>query len=264
MSRRRFSQVFLKDSNLLKKIVSTAGVSEDEWVLEIGPGKGYLTSELLKAGAKVLAVEIDPDLCKFLQSEFLLFLNDRFFLVNGDFLKLDLRGLFESHGIYELKTVSNIPYHITTPILEKLIYNRQFFPEIYLTVQREVAGRIVASPGNKDYGSLTVFVNLYYESSIEFHISRFCFHPVPEVDSSLLRLKRKDVPQDLKEFEGFVRRLFGGRRKKIRTLLKAMGCYKPSFEAKFQDFLEKRPENLSVSDLDQIFRECLSVKNKVK
>jgi 16S rRNA (adenine1518-N6/adenine1519-N6)-dimethyltransferase len=264
MPQRKFSQVFLTDTNILKKIVETAKVKEDEWVLEIGPGKGYLTEELLKAGAKVIAIEIDEELFRYLKGEFVLFLDDRLFLYNADFLKINLKELFEKLGISETKVISNIPYHITTPILEKLIYSRDYFPEIYLTVQREVAERIVAPPGNKVYGSLTVFVNLYYTPSIEFNISRFCFHPVPLVNSAFLKLLRKEEVTDRRDLERFVRRLFEGRRKKIRTLLRAMGCYNPSLEPVFSNYLDKRPEELSISDFESIFRECSSLKNKVQ
>jgi len=264
MPRRKHSQVFLKDVNYVRKIAERADVSEREWILEIGPGRGNLTSELLKAGARVLAIEIDSDLNRFLSDQFSLFLNDRLFLINDDFLEINLADIFARYGISELKTVSNIPYHITTPILEKLIYNRNFFPEIYITVQKEVAERVVAPPGRKAYGSLSVFVNLFYDSFLEFNIPRSCFYPVPEVDSSLLRLKRKDVVEDLRDFERFVRRLFRGRRKKIRTLLKSMGYYSPSFESKFHDFLDKRPESLSISDFKDIFRECQAIKNEIQ
>jgi len=264
MSRRRLSQVFLTDTNILKKIVEDAGVKEGEWVLEIGPGKGYLTSELLKAGAKVIAIEVDEELFKFLLKDFILFVDDRLFLFNADFLKVDLKEILSRFGISELKVISNIPYHITTPILEKLIYNRQYFPEIYLTVQREVAERITASPGNKVYGSLTVFVNLYYTPHIEFNISRYCFHPVPLVNSAFLKLLRKEEAKDMRDLERFVRRLFEGRRKKIRTLLRAMGYYTPTMETIFPSFLDKRPEELTISDFENIFRECVSIKDKVQ
>jgi len=262
MAKPRYSQVFLKDPNILKKIVEKAEVKEDEWVLEIGPGKGYLTSELLKAGAKVVAIELDKDLFWYLKEEFLLFLDDRLFLFQGDFLKQDLGQIFRSLGIKELKVVSNIPYHITTPILEKLTYNRNFFPEIYLTIQREVAERIVARPGTKEYGALTVFLNLYFDCEVLFKIPRFCFSPIPKVDSSFVRLKRKEVA-DQKEFESFVRRLFSGRRKKVRTLLRAMSKYNEGLESIFPEFLDLRPEELDLSQLYQIFTKVNAVKDPV-
>ncbi len=261
MPKVKHSQVFFRDQNILKKIVDTAQIKEGDWILEIGPGKGYLTSELLKAGANVLSIEIDKDLYGFLQKEFLLFLNDRFFLVNEDFLKVNIEEFLERYGIKEIRVVSNIPYHITTPIFEKIIYNRSYFPEVFLTIQREVAERIVAKPGGKEYGSLSIFVNLYYDASIAFNISRHSFSPVPKVDSSFLKMIRKETREDYSKFERFVRALFQGRRKKIRTLLRSLGLYDVSMEGSLQQFLDKRPENLTPSELYFVFRECLSIKN---
>lgn len=263
MAKHRYSQVFLKDTNVLKKIVEKANIIEGDWVLEVGPGRGYLTTELLKAGARVIAIEIDKELFTSLYREFLLFVNDRLFLYNDDFLKADLNEIFKQLGIREAKVVSNIPYHITTPILEKLVYSRTLFPEIFLTVQKEVAERIVAKTGTKEYGSLSVFLNLYFDCKVEFKISRYSFSPVPRVDSAFISFKRKDTP-DLRDFESFVRKLFSGRRKKIRTLLRGMGKYYPFFEEKFSHYLDRRPEELGISQLYEIFVEVNTVKETIQ
>ncbi|MEO0228418.1 MAG: 16S rRNA (adenine(1518)-N(6)/adenine(1519)-N(6))-dimethyltransferase RsmA [candidate division WOR-3 bacterium] len=263
MSKPRYSQVFLKDSNILRKIVERAQIVEDEWVLEIGPGRGYLTNELLNAGARVIAIEVDKDLFTLLNREFLLFVNDRLFLYNEDFLKANLFEIFNRIGVEKAKVVSNIPYHITTPILEKLVYSRALFPEIYLTVQKEVAERIVAKTGTKEYGSLSIFLNLYFDCKIEFKISRYSFSPVPRVDSAFISLRSKNTP-DLKDFESFVRRLFTGRRKKIRTLLRGMGKYHTFIEEKFSHYLDRRPEELEISQLYEIFTEVNTVKDTIE
>lgn len=262
MAKPRHSQVFLKDSNVLRKIVETARIKEGDWVLEIGPGRGYLTTELLNSGAKVIAIEIDKDLYSYLRKEFLLFLDDRLFLYNEDFLKINLEKVFEERRIFEIKVVSNIPYHITTPIIEKLVYNRKYFPEIFLTVQKEVAERIVARTGTKEYGALSVFLNLYFDCKIEFKISRFSFSPVPRVDSAFISLKRKDTP-DMRDFELFVKRLFGSRRKKIRTIIRSMGKYVAQIEEKLPEFLDKRPEELTISQLYQVFSEINAIEKAV-
>jgi 16S rRNA (adenine1518-N6/adenine1519-N6)-dimethyltransferase len=262
MSKPRYSQVFLKDFNILKKIVERSSIKEGDWVLEIGPGKGYLTTELLNSGANVIAIEIDKDLYSYLCKEFLLFLDDRLFLYNEDFLKVNLEKVLEERGLNEIKVVSNIPYHITTPIIEKLAYNRKYFPEIFLTVQKEVAERIVAKMGTKEYGALSVFLNLYFDCRIEFKISRFSFSPVPRVDSAFISLMRKDAP-DMRDFELFVKRLFGSRRKKIRTIIRGMGKYAPQMEEKLHGFLDKRPEELTISQLYQVFAEINVIEKAV-
>ena len=173
----------------------------------------------------MVAFEVDPRLVLELRDRFALLLGDRFFLYDRDYLKVDLAGVFRELGIPgKAKLIANIPYYITTPILEKLIEERPFYSDIYLTVQREVAERITARPGTSEYGSLTIFVSYHFEPEILFHISPRSFRPVPKVSSSLLHLRPRPVPpvqvQDEALFFRIVRAAFGGRRKMLRTVLR--------------------------------------------
>jgi len=256
MAKIKRSQVFLKDKNILRKIVDSAGVKEDDWILEIGAGKGYLTEYLMKSGAKVIAIEVDSQFVEYLKREYALFLNHSLFLYKDDFLKIDLKNILDNHNVKEIKVVSNIPYHITSPIIKKLIRNKELFPEIYLTIQKEVAERITAGPGSKKYGALTLFVNLHYNPEILFIIKKGSFSPVPEVDSAFIKFVRKvEVILEKSEgFEQFVKKLFSRRRKKLKTILKGMISDQTVLENIPEEDLSKRPEDFTLEELIKIYR----------
>lgn len=256
MAKIRRSQVFLKDKNILRKIVDFAEVKEGDWILEIGAGKGYLTEYLLKSGAKVIAIEVDSQLVEYLKKEYALLLNHRLFLYKDDFLKIDLKNILDNHKLKEIKVVSNIPYHITSLILKKLIRNKDLFPEIYLTIQKEVADRITAGPGNKKYGALTLFVNLHFDPEILFVIKKGSFSPVPEVDSAFIKLVRKkqEILEKPESFERFVKKLFSRRRKKLKTILKEMVNDRTILEQIPEEDLSKRPEHFTLEELIKIYR----------
>jgi len=256
MAKIKRSQVFLKDKNILRKIVDSAGVKEDDWILEIGAGKGYLTEYLMKSGAKVIAIEVDSQFVEYLKREYALFLNHSLFLYKDDFLKIDLKNILDNHNVKEIKVVSNIPYHITSPIIKKLIRNKELFPEIYLTIQKEVAERITAGPGSKKYGALTLFVNLHYNPEILFIIKKGSFSPVPEVDSAFIKFVRKvEVILEKSEgFEQFVKKLFSRRRKKLKTILKGMISDQTVLGNIPEEDLSKRPEDFTLEELIKIYR----------
>ncbi len=227
LMRRRLGQVFLVDRNIIDKIVNFASVTGGEWIVEIGSGRGDLTEALLEKEAKVIALEVDRNLVKELRKRFVLLEGDRLFIYNVDFLKANLAKIRQELGIDEkLKCVSNIPYYITTPILTKLIDERDNFSDIYLTVQKEVADRLVAESSTSEYGSLTVFISYFFEIERLFNISRNCFRPVPRVSSTFIRLKPRQAPpvrvDDLDTFFKIVRLSFGNRRKKLRNAIKIL------------------------------------------
>lgn len=259
--RSKLGQVFLRDKNILDKIVRYAGVKDGEWIVEIGPGRGALTEFLLKRGANVIAFEIDPALTKELKRNFGLLIGDRFFLFEEDFLKVNLGDKLKEIGAPDhLKVVSNIPYYITTPILTKFIKERLFFGEIYLTIQKEVARRLVAKPGTGEYGSLTLYLMMFFDVEVLFDIPRTCFRPVPKVDSSFVRLKVREEPpvqvEDYTFLEQLIRHAFGGRRKKLKTVLK-INFGKLPFEKIETDSgisLERRGETLSLEEFEKLAR----------
>jgi 16S rRNA (adenine1518-N6/adenine1519-N6)-dimethyltransferase len=210
---RGLSQNFLVDKNVALKIVRTAAVSAGDHVLEIGPGPGALTSCLLDAGAKVFAIEKDPvfanELCRLTR-------DDRLVSISADFLKFSLSGLPSP-----LKVIANIPYHITTPILEKLFQHRELFSTLTLMVQKELADRMSASHGSKDFSSLALFLQFHATIAASFNVAASCFYPKPNVDSKVVQLALRPVPLEKSSiFFNLVRRGFRQRRKMLRVTLR--------------------------------------------
>ncbi len=218
--KKRLGQNFLIDRNIQEKIIEHCKLSLDDFVLEIGSGKGAITGLIAGRAAKVLAVEIDRDLCKILEDNLKSFSNVE--VVNRDFLKLDLKKYLEKSR--KIKVIGNIPYYITTPIIERLLESKDSFESIFITVQKEFALRAAAQAGSKDYSSLSCFLQYYTSPKILFTIKKTCFSPVPKVDSSLLELKIREKPpvetgdEDL--FFNIIRAAFNKRRKTLRNSLK--------------------------------------------
>ncbi|MBI3322928.1 MAG: ribosomal RNA small subunit methyltransferase A [Candidatus Omnitrophica bacterium] len=224
ISPRRLGQHFLVDGRALARIAQEAGAGPGDRVVEIGAGLGALTEELLGSGATVYAVERD--------SRFLKVLTDRFRersnlqLVRSDVLKLDLA----SYALGEpgsLRVIGNIPYSLTSPILEFLQRQRRWVRRVLLTIQREVAQRILAEPGTKEYSSITLFVRSAFEPSVLFNIPPGSFYPRPQVTSSVLRLEPLAEPPISPEQEErvlkLVRGLFTHRRKTLLNALRTSG-----------------------------------------
>lgn len=251
-------QNFLIDGNIVRNIVKGANISKDDYVLEIGPGIGTLTEELAINAKKVVSVELDKKLLPIL--EYTLSKYDNVEIVNGDILKIDVKGLIdEKLGGGPVKVVANLPYYVTTPIIARLIEDDLNIESITVMVQKEVADRMVAGPGNKQYGSLTVFVNFYSEPRILLTVPKTVFMPQPKVDSAVIRLniKENNTDVDRKLFFKVVKAAFSQRRKTILNSLsnKDLGLDKE----KTKEILEKcnispneRAENLKIEDFIKI------------
>jgi 16S rRNA (adenine1518-N6/adenine1519-N6)-dimethyltransferase len=180
----------LIDGNIVRKIVDAAEISEEDNVLEIGPGVGTLTEELALRAKKVVAVEIDEKLKK-VHAETLPYENVE--VVYGDILEIDLKEFSKEHFNEEaFKVVANLPYYVTTPIVEKLILSNVNLISITVMVQKEVAKRLSAGPNSKDYSSLSVFINYYSDSFYNFNVPKTVFMPKPNVDSAVITLKMKE------------------------------------------------------------------------
>jgi 16S rRNA (adenine1518-N6/adenine1519-N6)-dimethyltransferase len=209
---KRLGQNFLVSDDMRDKIIDTIGVATDDRVLEIGPGLGALTERLVPIADAVTAVEVDSGLSRVLADRFGAEKNFR--LIHGDFLKLDLADTFT-------KIVSNLPYYCASEILFHVA--RCSAPHVYVLLQKEMADRIVAGPGNKTYGALTVTLGFYYEPKVLFKVSKESFYPRPEVTSSFIRLVRRSRLQleggEVELFHLMVKSAFWGRRK---TMLKAL------------------------------------------
>jgi 16S rRNA (adenine1518-N6/adenine1519-N6)-dimethyltransferase len=221
--RKRWGQNFLIDRNTLDNVLRAAAVEPEDQILEIGPGLGTLTRELAERCRRVVAVEIDPLLIPILQGETLAGLSN-VEVVPGDALEIDLASILERESATSLwKAVANIPYYITTPLIERLLSQKERLERIVLMVQREVADRLLAAPGSEEYGALSVFVQYHTIPELTARVSRAAFLPPPGVDSAIIRLRvRREPPVPTRDealFFRIVRAAFQQRRK---TLLNAL------------------------------------------
>lgn len=224
--KKRLGQNFIFDHNLLKRIVEATEIKPGDQVVEIGPGAGTLTKELAESGAEVIAVEIDKSLLPILQK---ILQGYNVHLVQGDILKLDLNEIIRNYSFREpYKIVANLPYYITTPVIMNLLEKQYNVDQIVIMVQLEVAERLVAEPGGKDYGAITLPVRYYTEPRILFKVPGKMFTPPPAVESAVLSLKkRKKPPVDVYNPDlmfKLIKGAFGQRRK---TLLNALSSASP-------------------------------------
>ena len=211
-------QNFLIDQNILNKIVSGSGINENTNVLEVGPGAGTLTRELCLKAKKVTAVEIDKALIPILNDVMSDF--DNFNLINSDILELNINELIKDEfGNESFTVVANLPYYITTQIIMNFLESELPVNSMTLMIQKEVAARILAEPGTKDYGALSVAVQFYAKPGVICSASPHCFTPQPKVTSTVVNLKLYDKPKyDVKNKEQFfkiVKSIFSQRRKTL-------------------------------------------------
>ena len=214
-------QNFLVDPSYLRRIVVASKVERGDSVVEVGAGLGVLTEALVEWGAKVWALEVDAGFFRVLEEKFAF--SDQVQLVHADALRYDFRGLAKTIG--QLKVVANLPYSISSRLLFRIHENRDIFSSLHILLQREVAERLVAEPGTKDYGILTVFLAVNAVVDILFHIPARAFFPAPDIVSSLVRVSFLEVPTvtvpDMGLLTSLVRSSFAERRKTLRNTLRA-------------------------------------------
>ena len=220
---KKYGQNFLIDTHVLDKIIRAAGITEDDCVLEIGPGIGTMTQYLAQAAGKVIAVEIDKALIPILSDTLSSYYNVT--IINDDVLKLDIRKLVEEENEGKpIKVVANLPYYITTPIIMGLYENHVPIESITVMVQKEVADRMQEEPGSKDYGALSLAVQYYAEPYIVANVPPNCFMPRPKVGSAVIRLTSHKKPpvevEDEKLLFRLIRASFNQRRKTLANGLK--------------------------------------------
>lgn len=254
-------QNFLVDQNILRKIADTAGLTGEELVIEIGPGLGALTQLLIQRAAQVIGVELDQRLIPILERQFKERTN--FQLVQGDALKLDFRQLVgQFPQLKKVKLVANLPYYISTPLIVKLLTEGVNWDGIVIMVQKEVAERLAAAPGGKDYGQLSVLVQYYAQTELAFTVPPTVFNPRPKIDSAVVRILPWDVPPvkviDEKLFFQVVKSAFSQRRKNLRNNLASLEQFKGNKAAVEQllcgldiDF-SRRGETLSLEEFARI------------
>lgn len=261
---KRFGQNFLIDDNILENIVKSAEITNNDLVIEIGPGLGNLTEYLLEKAAYVILVEIDNNMINILNDRFKN--NNNYILLNNDILKVNVDEIIENiedklnRKFEKIKVVANLPYYITTPIIFKLLQNENRINEITVMVQKEVAERIVAKNKTKDYGILTLMVNYLGTSDIKLIVPNNSFIPAPNVTSAVIKItknKRFTVKDEELLFK-LIHSSFAQRRKKIINSLestKFLNMSKPELEKLFNECnisLNARAEELELQDYIKI------------
>ena len=217
---KRFGQNFLIDAHVLEKIVSAAGITKDDCVLEIGPGIGTMTQYLAESAGQVIAVEIDTNLLPILADTLKDYSNVK--VINQDILKVDINELVKEYNNGRpIKVVANLPYYITTPIIMRLFQRNVPIDNITVMVQKEVADRMQVGPGSKDYGALSLAVQYYASPYIVANVPPNCFIPRPNVGSAVIRLTRYQEPpvqvKDPKLMFKLIRASFNQRRKTLQN-----------------------------------------------
>ncbi len=250
-AKKKWGQNFLVDNNLLEKIINNVKIDSNENVLEIGPGQGALSEKLVGICNKLHMVEIDRDLIAILKQHNKLSQAE---IINQDILKVDLPALDIENPV----VVGNIPYNITSPIVFWLIKHLASWNRAYLMVQKELAQRLTAKIGTKDYSRLTVMTSLYFDIKICFLISPNVFLPKPKVQSAFIEIIKKENSShhniNLKSFDQVVRMAFNQRRKMLRNSLSSLNI---DIKNCGIDFTE-RPEQLSVEDFIEISNNIIS------
>jgi len=207
--KKKYGQNFIHDTNLLKKIVSLADLKEDDFVLEIGVGSGNLTAAILSQSKNYLGFEIDLSLREDLQNRF-----NQVRIVYGDFMKEDLSQLRNQS---EISIIANLPYYITTPIIMRCLDSNLPIKQMIIMVQKEVADRFTANYGTKDYNALSVILQTFFTVKQEIQVNKKMFIPPPQVDSTVVSLKRKKLDIDIEKFKAFIKSCFRQKRKLLKN-----------------------------------------------
>ncbi len=248
MAKRHLGQNFLYDPSILQRIIEAAGVSKDDTVIEIGPGPGRLTRLLSEKAEKVIAIELDQELYARLRADLIGFRNVE--LVHGDALK------FPYEEVGPFKVVANIPYYITTPIIFRLLDAKETLKTMTLTIQKEVAERIIAAPGKKDYGVLSIMVQYHARPELRFIIPKEAFRPTPKVDSAVVHMTVLESPavlvNDERIFFRTVRTAFSQRRKTLSNSLRGLAEDPKNVLTSAGIDPQRRPETLNLQEFAKL------------
>ena len=210
--KKQYGQNFLMDKNILDKISSSICPSENDLIIEIGPGSGNLTKKLKEYKANLVCFEIDKTLDKYLN----LLVDAKTKIVYEDFMNVNLDEFVKKYNYENIYVIGNIPYYITTPIIEKITFSNIRVKSLLLMVQKEVADRLSSTNGNREYGYITVLLNAFYDINKLFNVNKNSFYPVPNVDSAIIKLDSKEC--NILNFEKFNRLIKNAFRFKRKTL----------------------------------------------
>lgn len=251
-ARKRFGQNFLRDQNIIDRIVKSIAPNQDFPLIEIGPGLGALTESLLAIHTRFAAIEIDRDLAAQLRERF-----PQLLLIEADALKVNINDIIKQLGqnaaVGKANIVGNLPYNISTPLIFGLLESRNHINAMYFMLQKEVVDRMAASPGNKEYGRLSVMVQYHCDVSPLFDISPQCFNPAPKVESTFVLLKPRPFPllaASPLHLEKLVNHAFQQRRKTLRNAIRSL--LPAEIPVLVQTKLSQRAEEISVADYVQM------------
>lgn len=252
---KKLGQNFLIDDSVLEDILDSSNVSNKDLIIEIGPGVGTLTRELLKRAEVVYAVELDLNLVPILQEELKDFSN--FKLIHGDALKVDFNEIIGDRD--NVKFVANLPYYVTTPIISRILNENYNFKSLTIMIQKEVGERIASDPGCKEYGALSILVQYYCNVHIVRRVSPSSFIPSPKVDSIVINMEKLNEPRvkvkDKNLFFKIVRFSFNMRRKTLWNALKSLKMSKTDMELAFEKSNidpKRRGETLSIKEFGKL------------
>ncbi len=244
--KKHYGQHFLKDRNIAQKIISSLKLTGYDYLIEVGPGTGFLTDFLLELPVNLILIEKDLEAYEFLIQKYK---NQKLTIMHADFLKVNLPELTHHKP---MGIIGNFPYNISSQIVFKILEERKFINEVVGMFQSEVAERMVSAHGNKVYGILSVMTQIYYDLKIVFSVPPSVFYPPPKVNSAVIQmLKKKDVPEiDFDLFKDLVKKAFNQRRKTLRNSLKSLNL--PN-EREWAFFSSKRAEELSPEDFLNLY-----------
>ncbi len=211
-AKKSLGQNFLVNDTIIQKIVSLFNCNEKDLIIEIGPGRGALTKYLANKGCKLICIEIDKDMQEYLNKY-----NAE--IIYENILNVNIQDLLKNYSYNNLYIIGNLPYYITSPIIDKVIKSNVKASKMIFMVQEEVANRFSSHPGNKEYGYMTIFINHYYDVKYEFMVAKNNFNPIPKVDSAIISLNPKDFKPLDDEFWEFLKKCFSHKRKKLKNNL---------------------------------------------
>ena len=256
--RKALGQHFLTSRSFLRKIIKTINPQPEDLVIEIGPGKGALTSPLARRAGKVIAIEKDRLLIPGLRRKNI----PRLLIIEKDVLRVDFQKLLEKEkdAFKQVKLVGNLPYSISSPLLFKILQNKELFSECVFLLQKEVAQRVCANPGSKKFAPISIIFQIHFSAQVHVLIPPGAFSPPPQVESALIALKRRrcplfDIESDAQYLE-FLRSAFRHRRKTLRNNLERLDLSSSLIHKAFQDLdikKDARPEQLTISQFVSLF-----------
>ena len=252
-AKKSLGQNFLKNDTIIQKIVSLFMPKENDLIIEIGPGRGALTNKLCNLSSRLICIEIDEDMHKYLDK----YESDKCHIIYDDILNINLNDVLKDYKYDSLYIIGNLPYYITSPIVTYLINSKIDIKSMVFMVQNEVADRYCSLPGNREFGYITLFINYYYDVKKELFVSKENFNPMPKVDSAVIKLNKKSISSNIDEqrYFAFLKEAFLHKRKTLKNNLSNYDFNKIKNVLSLYNLDEKvRPEEISQEIFLEIFK----------